>query len=123
MNTRLLLCSGLACLAVAGCGSSDPGSGSSSSNATPAPAAGGAVTIGMRNIQFSPKDQTVKVGQKVTWVNEDSVDHDVKADSGADFSSDQFGKGGKFSFTPTKPGEIKYECTLHPGMEGTLKVV
>ena len=42
--------------------------------------------------------------------------------SGADFSSDQFGKGGKFSFTPTKAGEIKYECTLHPGMEGTIEV-
>jgi len=123
MNTRLLLCSGAVALAMAGCGSSDSGSSSSSSsNASPAPAAGGAVTINMQNIQFAPKDQTVKVGQKVTWVNQDSVDHDVKADSGADFSSDQFGKGGKFSFTPTKAGEIKYECTLHPGMEGTLTV-
>jgi plastocyanin len=124
MNTRLLLCSGAACLAMAGCGSSNSGSGSSSSStpaSTPA-AAGGAVTINMQNIQFSPKNQTVKVGDKVTWVNEDSVDHDVKAESGANFQSDQFGKGGKYSFTPTKAGEIKYVCTLHPGMEGTLTV-
>ena len=122
MNTRLLLCSGVACLAMAGCGSSSSSSTSSSTPASTPAAAGGAVTINMQNIQFSPKDQTVKVGQKVTWVNQDSVDHDVKADSGADFKSDQFGKGGKFSFTPTKAGEIKYVCTLHPGMDGTLKV-
>ena len=124
MNTRLLLCSGAACLAIAGCGSSSSSSTSTSSSKTsPAPAAaGGAVTINMQNIQFAPKDQTVKVGEKVTWVNQDSVDHDVKAESGANFQSDQFGKGGKFSFTPTKAGEIKYVCTLHPGMDGTLTV-
>ena len=108
----------LACLAAAGCGSSSD----SGSKAAPAPT-GGAVAISMQNIQFSPKDQTVKVGQKVTWTNEDSVDHNVKADSGADFHSSEFGKGGTFSFTPTKAGTIKYECTLHPGMTGTLKVV
>ena len=124
MNARsLLLCTGVLGLAVAGCGSSDSGSTSSSTSASPAPAAGGgAVTINMQNIQFAPKDQTVKVGEKVTWVNQDSVDHDVKAESGANFQSDQFGKGGKFSFTPTKAGEIKYVCTLHPGMDGTLTV-
>jgi plastocyanin len=112
----------LLCVAAAGCGSDSSSDSGAGSTPTPAPASGGPVTISMKNIQFAPKDQTVKVGQKVTWVNQDSVDHDVKADSGADFSSDQFGKGGKFSFTPTEAGEIKYECTLHPGMEGTLKV-
>src|SRR4051812_18760981 len=116
MTLRLLL-PALACAAVAGCGSS--GSGSS----TPAPAPPRPVTIDMKNIQFAPKDQAVKAGQKVTWVNQDSVDHDVKADSGADFHSDQFGRGGRFSFTPQKAGTITYECTLHPGMVGTLKVV
>ena len=80
------------------------------------------MTINMQNIQFSPKTETVKVGEKVTWVNKDSVDHDVKAESGASFSSDQFGQGGTSSFTPTKAGEIKYVCTLHPGMDGTLTV-
>jgi plastocyanin len=116
MKIRLLL-PALACVAVAGCGGSDSGSSSA------APAPDGPVTIDMKNIQFAPKAQSVKAGQKVTWLNQDSVDHDVKADSGADFKSDQFGKGGKFAFTPQKAGEITYECTLHPGMTGTLKVV
>jgi plastocyanin len=121
MNARALLLPALTGLVVvSGCGGSDSGSGSSSSSA---PAPSGPVTVDMKNIQFAPKSQSVKAGQKVTWVNQDSVDHDVKADSGADFHSDQFGKGGKFAFTPQKAGEIKYECTLHPGMTGTLKVV
>jgi len=76
----------------------------------------------MQNIAFDPKATTVKVGQKVEWENEDSVDHNVTAESGASFKSNDFGNGGKFSFTPTTAGTIQYSCTLHPGMVGTLTV-
>jgi plastocyanin len=76
----------------------------------------------MQGIQFAPTSQAVKVGQKVTWTNEDSVDHNVTANSGASFKSSNFGQGSTFSFTPTKAGTIKYTCTLHPGMNGTLTV-
>ena len=72
----------------------------------------------MQNIAFDPKAVTVKVGQKVTWTNDDSADHNVTADSGADFKSENFGKGATFSFTPDKAGTIKYVCTIHPGMNG-----
>ena len=48
---------------------------------------------------------------------------DVKADSGASFASRTFGHHGTFSYTPTRAGVIKYECTLHPGMTGKLTVV
>jgi plastocyanin len=116
-------------LAAAGCGSSNSDSSSSS---TPAPAAststpaasssGGAVAIKMQNIAFDPKAVSVKVGQKVTWTNDDSVNHNVTATSGADFKSKDFGQGGTFSFTPTKAGTINYVCTIHPGMEATLTV-
>jgi plastocyanin len=115
-------------LALAGCG----GGGSSSSSAsTSTPAAtssssasssGGGVQIKMQNIAFAPKSTTVKVGQKVTWTNADTTNHNVTADSGASFKSKDFGSGGTFSFTPTKAGTITYECTIHPGMTATLKV-
>jgi plastocyanin len=36
--------------------------------------------------------------------------------------SKAFGGGGSYSYTPRKPGTIKYVCTLHPGMDGTLVV-
>src|SRR4051794_1139001 len=121
----LLACAGLI---AAGCGSSNDNSKSTSQ---PAPASssggggggGGGKTIHMQNIQFAPKSDTVKVGQKVTWVNDDDVDHNVTTTGGAaKFASDNFGKGGTYSFTPTKPGTVQYTCTLHPGMDATLTV-
>jgi plastocyanin len=111
-------------LAVAGCGG---GGNSSSSASTSTPAAsssssGGGVQIKMQNIAFSPNATTIKVGQKVTWTNDDSTNHNVTAQSGASFKSKDFGNGGTFSFTPTKAGTIKYVCTIHPGMTATLTV-
>jgi plastocyanin len=122
--TRILLalCAVVA-LAAAGCGSSDSSSTSSGSTSTAAAStSGGGVTIKMQNIAFDPKAVTVKVGQKVTWTNDDSVDHNVTSQSGETIKSDNFGKGGTFSFTPNKAGKISYVCTLHPGMTATLTV-
>src|SRR4051812_39029745 len=111
-------------LGAAACGGSS-GGGSSSTTSSSAPASsggGGGAQIKMQNIQFSPKATTVKVGDKVTWTNDDNTDHNVTADSGADFKSKDFGNGATFSFTADKAGTIKYECTIHPGMTGTLTV-
>jgi plastocyanin len=127
MNMRrilLALCAVVA-LAAAGCGGGDDNGGSTSSapaSTSSSSSGGGGVAIKMQNIAFDPKDVTVKVGQKVTWTNDDSTDHNVTADSGADFKSDNFAKAGTFSFTPTQAGTIKYECTIHPGMVATLNV-
>ena len=130
MNMRriLLALGAVVALAAAGCGgsnSSSTSSGSSSSASTSTAAAassGGGVAIKMQNIAFDPKSVTVKVGQKVTWTNDDTVDHNVTSQSGESIKSDNFGKGGTFSFTPTKAGTIKYVCTIHPGMDATLTV-
>ncbi|QEC46957.1 hypothetical protein FSW04_04700 [Baekduia soli] len=111
--TALVLAGAVAAL-TAGCG----GSGG-----------GGAVTlrpgeaIGMKSLRFKPDHVQVTVGQTVTWRNEEGIGHDVKADSGATFSSQTFGKDGTFRWTPAKAGTVKYECTLHPGMDGTIDVV
>ena len=138
--TRRTVTTALACLTllgaalVAGCGGGDNKSTSSTPAAsTPAPASTGTSTGGggassgpvkvtMKNIAFDPKDVTVKVGQKVTWTNDDSVPHNVTATSGASFKSSTFGQGGTYSFTPKKAGTIQYVCTIHPGMEATLTV-
>ena len=110
-------------LGLAACGGSSGGGSTSASTSAPASSSsGGGVEIKMQNIQFAPKDTTVKVGQKVTWTNDDNTDHNVTADSGADFKSKDFGNGGTFSFTPDKAGTIKYVCTIHPGMTATLNV-
>jgi len=120
-RTLPVLCAVVA-LAAAGCGGSDNSSSSASSTPAASSSSGGGVAIKMANIAFDPKAVTVKVGQKITWTNDDSTDHNVTADSGADFKSDNFGKGATFEFTPDKAGTIKYECTIHPGMTATLTV-
>jgi plastocyanin len=120
MRRILLALCAVVALAAAGCGGNDDSS--SSSTSTAAASSGGGVAIKMANIAFDPKDVTVKVGQKITWTNDDSTDHNVTADSGADFKSDNFGKGATFEFTPDKAGTIKYECTIHPGMTATITV-
>jgi plastocyanin len=121
MARALPLIALIALLALAGCGSSSSSSSSSSSGSSGSSGTS-SPSVSMKNIQFDPKSTTVKVGQKVTWTNDDAVDHNVTATGGASFKSKDFGQGGTFSFTPKKAGEIKYTCTLHPGMDGTLTV-
>jgi plastocyanin len=113
-------------LAAAGCGSSssssDEASSSSSSSSSSASAAKSGDAVTMKNTAFKPKDLSVKVGQKVTWTNEDAFDHNVVATKGGTFKSSDFGQGKTYSYTPKKAGTIDYECTLHPGMTAKLEV-
>jgi plastocyanin len=107
-------------LALVGCGGSkDNGSSSGGGGGS---SSGGTVTIDMKNIKFAPQAASVKVGQTVKWVNQDTVDHDVQAKSGADFKSDLFGNGKSFEWKADKAGTVSYVCTVHPGMTGTLTV-
>ena len=77
----------------------------------------------MKDIKFNPANVTVKAGDTVTWTNDDSVGHDVTGD---DFKSGGAGRhraAATPSSTPsTKAGTFDYVCTVHPGMEGTVKV-
>jgi plastocyanin len=108
----------VAVLVLAGCG--DDSSSSSSSSDKPLT---GTVDVGMNRLQFDPSDITVKTGTKVVWTDKENVPHDVVAKEGADFKSDVFGEGKTFAWTAESAGTVKYECTLHPGMDGTITVV
>lgn len=119
---------------IAGCGGSDnkksestsgaaSGGGATAPAKTTTAAAAGTVQISMQDTAFNPKTTTVKVGQTVKWTNDDPFDHNVTATKGEDFHSSNFGQGGTYSYKVDKPGTISYVCTIHPGMDGTLKVV
>jgi plastocyanin len=127
----------LACLALglAACGGDDDsggGTGSSSSD-QPADTGGGAAagrsaSVSMENIQFSPKDVSIKAGGTVTFTNDESIPHDVHKESGpgGDFASGSDGgmqQGDTFKLKLAKPGTYKYVCHVHaPGMAGTITV-
>ena len=96
----------------------DSGSGSGSGDGT----GGGPVAISMKDFTFDPKDATVKVGQTVTWTNDDSAPHNAVDEKGGAFKSELFNKGETYEYTAEKAGKIEYVCTIHPGMDGTLTV-
>ncbi len=101
-----------------------PGCGSTATTTTgavTATTAGGAVQVIMSNRAYDPQEITIKVGDTVTWVNQDAPRHDVVAENG-EFKSDLFSKGETFSHTFTKAGTYPYYCSIHPGMTGTVIV-
>jgi plastocyanin len=135
----LLACMALG-LVVAGCGDDDDdgGGGGGGAETTEQPAGGGeggggggggaggggggGAEVSEEGIAFNPAEVTVGVGDTVTWTNDDSVPHDVTADS---FSSGEPGgmsPGDTFEHTFEEAGTFDYVCTVHPGMEGTVVV-
>jgi plastocyanin len=118
MRAPLALLLVLALAALSACG----GGGSSSSGASSSTCPKGAAVIKMKDIKFDPETTTAGVGQQICWINEDTIEHDAVADSGASFKSELFGKGQTFTATVDKPGTVKYECTVHPGMKGEITV-
>jgi plastocyanin len=139
-KTLLALCACLALgLVAAGCGgdddedSGDSGAAPTATAEKPADTGGGGAEakaggkVSMKDIAFQPSNVTVAKGGSVTWTNDDSVGHDVTKESGPgpDFKSgNPGGLGGGDTFTQRfdTPGSIKYVCTVHPGMEGTVTV-
>jgi len=73
----------------------------------------------MVDSSFEPETVTVKVGQSVTWVNEDSVSHDATADDGS-WRTEISNQGGSVTLMFDTPGIYPYICTLHPAMKGTV---
>lgn len=121
----LLAATATLALFAAGCGSDDDSGGSSDSQSTaeaPATQSASAVDkIDLKGFAFTPKDATVKVGQKITWTNQDDAEHNVVADDGS-FKSEDLEKGDTFEYTPDKAGTFSYVCTYHSQMKATLTV-
>lgn len=119
---RLVLLLALLAIGAAACGEDDGGDGSGTAGASSGECPSGAVVIKMVDIKFDPEDATAAAGDEVCWTNEDAIDHNAVAESGADFESELFGKGETFTATVDAPGTVQYVCTIHPGMTGTIEV-
>ena len=96
------------------------GGGKSSSTSTPATtvAPSDSAVVVAKNLAFSPKTVSVKVGGKVTWQFEDTQAHNVV---GGGLKSPTM-TSGSWLFTFTKAGAYHYLCTIHPFMKGTVEV-
>jgi plastocyanin len=77
---------------------------------------------------YSPNPVDVKVGQGVTWSNDDSQIHTATsgaagaADAGSVFDSGILSPGATFNFDFDTAGTYDYHCTMHPQMVGTVNV-
>ena len=83
-----------------------------------APAGFASVTI--RGNSYLPGQLNIRVGQKVSWNNEDQVAHTVSAD-GLTFGR-SVPSGAVFNFAFVKPGIFPYHCEIHPSMHGAVVV-
>jgi plastocyanin len=124
----LLACTALA-LAAAGCGGDDDDDGGGGGAATTEQPAGGddddgggGAEVSMESIAFAPAELTVSAGDTVTWTNNDSVGHDVTADSFSSGDAGGMANGDTFEHTFEEAGTFDYVCTVHPGMEGSVVV-
>ncbi|MHB0977188.1 MAG: cupredoxin domain-containing protein [Candidatus Aquicultorales bacterium] len=97
----------------------DPGSDRTTTTRSKEPTKSAKVDIS--NFEFKPADVTIEKGGEVTWTNQDSVEHSVKADDGS-FDSKRFGNGKSFSRTFDVPGTYTYYCEPHPFMRGKVTV-
>ena len=109
-------------LGLAGCSTGSSSSSPAASGSAPAtaPATAGS-TITIQSFAFGAP-LTVKPGQTIAVVNQDSAPHTVTADDGKSFDA-KAGPGGSGSFTaPSAPGSYAFHCSVHPNMHGTLTV-
>lgn len=78
-------------------------------------------TVDISGFAFSPREQTVAVGDTVTWANADAQGHTATADDGA-FDTGTIGRNTSKSVTLTTAGTFAYHCRIHPAMTATLVV-
>lgn len=89
----------------------------------------GEVTIKLSDIMFEPKDIRLKSSTRVTWINDDDVDHYINTDSHPAHTyypqqnSKALKKGESFSLTFERKGVYPYHCSAHAdSMTGNLLV-
>jgi len=91
-----------------------------------ATAADAATGVNVQLFQFRPGAITVESGQRVTWTNQDDIEHTVTAgvpnrpDGRFDFTLSGMGTTASAEFPA--PGTYAYFCKRHQHMRGEVKV-
>ena len=74
----------------------------------------------IKGLAFNPEQITVRAGDSVTWVNEDSDRHHLMGDG---FESKDLAHGATFTTEFPEPAQLAYHCTIHTYMEGKIVVL
>ena len=78
-------------------------------------------TVEIKGMEFSPKTLTIKAGDKVKFINQDSDPHTASATDGR-FESGELQQGQSEVVTFEKADTYAYYCMFHPSMSGKIIV-
>lgn len=84
------------------------------------PAHAATIQITMENLEISPAEVSVKVGDTIEWINKDVFAHTATARNG-DFDVNLPAKKSATTVVK-KVGTVEYYRRFHPNMKATLKV-
>jgi plastocyanin len=93
---------------------------SAASAAASAPAAG-AAAVAIKDFAFNPQTIQAKVGETITWTNQDSTAHTVTLDDKS-VDSGNVAPSATYSHAFTQAGTFPYHCSIHTQMTGTITV-
>ena len=72
---------------------------------------------------FSSEGVTIKKGDLLTFLNDDTVPHNIMSTSkGNEFNLGSQPPGSSTDVTFKEPGEVQVICAIHPRMKMTVKV-
>jgi plastocyanin len=84
----------------------------------------GKINLNQKNKQFTSRVLPIKVGETVTFTNEDEFYHNVWSLSAAkSFDLGQYKMSESKTVTFDKPGIVKVFCNIHPEMISTILVL
>lgn len=79
--------------------------------------------VGQKDKKFSTEYVNIKVGDAVTFTNDDPFFHNVFSLSpAATFDLGSYPQGESRSVTFEEPGEVHVECAIHPSMQMVIEV-
>jgi plastocyanin len=81
----------------------------------------GAVAATIKDFAFNPATIQAKVGQTITWTNQDSTAHTVTLDDKS-ADSGNVEANATYSHAFTQGGTFTYHCSIHQQMKGTITV-
>ena len=72
---------------------------------------------------FGPDSVTVKKGEALTFLNDDTIPHNImSASKGNEFNLGSQGPGMSTDVTFKEPGDVQVICAIHPRMKLMVKV-
>jgi plastocyanin len=82
------------------------------------------VDVSIKGSAFNPQTAQISKGDFVSWMNKDTINHNVKSVSGPSlFDSGTIHPGQSYEFQFTNIGTVEYRDSTNPNMRGTVKVV